>query len=396
MTTPAPVLRVDAGLQFDKLPPLSLYVHLPWCVRKCPYCDFNSYEARGALPDLEYVDALLRDLRSEIELARGRAIETIYFGGGTPSLFSAAAIARLLDGLKSAATIAADAEITLEANPGAVDVARFAAFREAGVNRLSVGIQSFRNEKLHALGRVHDSAQAEAAVAAARTAGFANVNVDLMYGLPGDDVAGAVADLERAVALEPEHVSWYQLTLEPNTAFERRPPELPDDNVVAKIEEQGRALLGAHGYERYEISGYARRGRRCLHNLNYWQFGDYLGVGAGAHGKVTLPEAGQIARRAKTRNPRTYQLQAGNAAATSEERVATREQAALEFLMNALRLLDGTTVETFEARAGQPEGAIGAARAAAAARGWLSAEPGRLRATPSGLERLNKLLELFA
>jgi oxygen-independent coproporphyrinogen-3 oxidase len=390
------MLRVDAGLQFDRLPPLSLYVHLPWCVRKCPYCDFNSYEARGALPDLEYVDALLRDLRSEIELARGRAIETIYFGGGTPSLFSAAAIARLLGGLKSAATIAADAEITLEANPGAVDVARFAAFREAGVNRLSVGIQSFRNEKLHALGRVHDSAQAEAAVAAARAAGFANVNVDLMYGLPGDDVAGAVADLERAVALEPEHVSWYQLTLEPNTAFERRPPELPDDNVVAKIEEQGRALLAARGYERYEISGYARRGRRCLHNLNYWQFGDYLGVGAGAHGKVTLPDAGQIARRAKTRNPRTYQLQAGNAAATSEERVATREQAALEFLMNALRLLDGTTVETFEARAGQPERAIGAARAAGTARGWLSAEPGRLRATPSGLERLNKLLELFA
>ena len=396
MTTPAPVLRVDAALQFDSLPPLSLYVHLPWCVRKCPYCDFNSYEARGALPDLEYVDALLRDLRSEIELAQGRAIETIYFGGGTPSLFSAAAIARLLDGLKSAATIAADAEITLEANPGAVDVARFAAFREAGVNRLSVGIQSFRNEKLHALGRVHDSAQAEAAVATARAAGFANVNVDLMYGLPGDDVAGAVADLEQAVALTPEHVSWYQLTLEPNTAFERRPPELPGDDVVAKIEEQGRALLAAHGYERYEISGYAQRGRRCLHNLNYWQFGDYLGVGAGAHGKVTLPEAGHIARRAKTRNPRTYQLQAGNAAATSEERVATREQAALEFLMNALRLLDGTTVETFEARAGQPERAIGAARAAAAARGWLSAEPGLLRATPSGLERLNKLLELFA
>jgi len=396
MTTPAPVLRWDAGLQFDRLPPLSLYVHLPWCVRKCPYCDFNSYEARGALPDLEYVDALLRDLRSEIELARGRAIETIYFGGGTPSLFSAAAIARLLDGLKSAATIAPDAEITLEANPGAVDVARFAAFREAGVNRLSIGIQSFRNEKLHALGRVHDSAQAEAAVAAARAAGFANVNVDLMYALPGDDVAGAVADLERAVALEPEHVSWYQLTLEPNTAFERRPPALPDDDFVAKIEEQGRALLAAHGYERYEISGYAQRGRRCLHNLNYWQFGDYLGVGAGAHGKVTLPEAGEIARRAKTRNPRTYQLQAGNAAATSEERVATREQAALEFLMNALRLLDGTTVETFEARAGQPEGAIGAPRAAAAARGWLSAEPDRLRATPSGLERLNKLLELFA
>src|SRR5689334_8047514 len=220
MSTPAPLLAEAAALRFDRLPPLSLYVHLTWCVRKCPYCDFNSYEARGALPDLEYVEALLRDLRGELELANGRAFETIYFGGGTPSLFSAAAIARLLAGLRAEASVAAGAEITLEANPGAVDVARFAAFREAGVNRLSIGIQSFRNEKLHALGRVHDAAQAEAAFAAARAAGFANVNLDLMYALPGDDVAGASRDLERAIALSPEHISWYQLTLEPNTAFE--------------------------------------------------------------------------------------------------------------------------------------------------------------------------------
>jgi oxygen-independent coproporphyrinogen-3 oxidase len=396
MSTPAPLQGEAAALRFDRLPPLSLYVHLPWCVRKCPYCDFNSYEARGALPDLEYVEALLRDLRSEIELARGRAIETIYFGGGTPSLFSGDAIARLLAGVRAEASISADAEITLEANPGAVDVARFTAFRDAGVNRLSIGIQSFRNEKLHALGRVHDAAQAEAAVAAARAAGFANVNLDLMYGLPQDDAAGAAADLERAIALEPEHVSWYQLTLEPNTAFERRPPPLPDDDLVASIEQQGRALLAAHGYERYEISAYAQSGRRSRHNLNYWQFGDYLGIGAGAHGKVTLPETGEIARRAKTRNPRTYQLQAGGAGATDEERIAARAQAAIEFLMNALRLLDGALVETFEARAGQPAASIGAARAAAAARGWLSLEPDRLRATPSGLERLNKVLELFA
>jgi oxygen-independent coproporphyrinogen-3 oxidase len=394
MSTPAP-LRGDA-LRFDRLPPLSLYVHLPWCVRKCPYCDFNSYEARAALPDLEYVAALLRDLGRELPLAQGRAIETIFLGGGTPSLFSGAAIARLLDGSRAEATIAADAEITLEANPGAVDAARFAAFREAGVNRLSIGIQSFRNEKLRALGRVHDSAQAEAAVATARAAGFTNVNLDLMYGLPGDDVGGAIADLERAVALKPEHVSWYQLTLEPNTAFERRPPPLPDDDVVAKIEEQGRALLAAHGYERYEISAYAQRGRRCLHNLNYWQFGDYLGLGAGAHGKLTLLEAGEIARRAKTRNPRAYLQRAGSQGATSEERVATRAQAALEFLMNALRVLDGTPLEMFEARAGQPAAAIAAARAAATARGWLGTEPDRLRATPSGLQTLNRLLELFA
>ena len=396
MSTPAPLQGVVPALRFDSVPPLSLYVHLPWCVRKCPYCDFNSYEARGALPDLEYVAALLRDLRGELPFAQGRAIETIFLGGGTPSLFSGAAIARLLDGLRADASIAANAEITLEANPGAVDAARFAAFREAGVNRLSIGIQSFRDDKLRALGRVHTSAQAEAAVATARAAGFTNVNLDVMYGLPGDDVGGAVADLERAVALTPEHISWYHLTLEPNTAFERRPPPLPDDDVVASIEEQGRALLAAHGYERYEISAYARRGRRCLHNVNYWQFGDYLGLGAGAHGKVTLLEAGAIARRAKTRNPRTYLQRAGHAEATSEERVATRAQAALELLMNALRLLDGTTVEMFEARAGQPAAAIAAARAVATARGWLGAEPDRLRATPSGLQRLNRLLELFA
>ena len=396
MSSTAPLRGEADALRFDSFPPLSLYVHLPWCVRKCPYCDFNSYEARGTLPDLEYVDALLRDLRGELPLAQGRTIETIFLGGGTPSLFSGKAIARLLDGLRAEAPIAANAEITLEANPGAVDAAHFAAYRDAGVNRLSIGVQSFRDEKLRALGRVHGSAQAEAAVATARAAGFANVNLDLMYGLPGDDVRGAVADLERAVALAPEHVSWYQLTLEPNTAFERRPPALPDDDDVARIEEHGRALLAAHGYERYEISAYARRGRRCLHNLNYWQFGDYLGLGAGAHGKLTLLEAGEIARRAKTRNPRTYLQRAGGEGATSEERVATRAQAGLEFLMNALRVLDGTAVETFEMRAGQPAAAIAAARAAATARGWLGSEPERLRATPAGLQRLNKLLELFA
>ena len=396
MSTPAVLLGDDAALRFDVLPPLSLYVHLPWCVRKCPYCDFNSYEARGTLPDAEYVGALLRDLRTELPLAQDRPIETIFLGGGTPSLFSGAAIAQLLDGLRAEAALASDIEITLEANPGAVDAASFAAFREAGVNRLSIGIQSFRDEQLRRLGRVHDSAEAEAAVATARAAGFDDINLDLMYGLPGDDAAGAAADLERALALAPSHLSWYQLTLEPNTAFERRPPVLPGDDAVAAIEERGRALLATHGYERYEISAYARSGRRCRHNLNYWQFGDYLGLGAGAHGKVTLPADGEIARREKTRNPRTYLQRAGTAQAAGEQRVATRAQAALEFLMNALRVLDGASVAEFEARAGQPATAIGPARAAAIARGWLGAEADRLRATPAGLERLNRLLELFA
>ncbi len=396
MTMRAPLPQHDARLRFEHLPPLSLYVHLPWCVRKCPYCDFNSYEARGALPDFEYVDALVRDLRAELPLVQGRAVETIFFGGGTPSLFSGEAITRLLEAVRAELELAPDVEITLEANPGAVDTARFAAFRAAGVNRLSIGVQSFRAEQLRALGRVHGADEARAAVATARSAGFDNINVDLMYGLPNDEVDGAVADLEHALALAPTHLSWYQLTLEPNTAFERRPPSLPDDEVVARTEERGRALLAAEGYARYEISAYARPGRRCVHNLNYWEFGDYLGLGAGAHGKTTLAAAGEIARRAKTRNPRTYALRAGAADAATEERIGKPKQAALEFLMNALRLVDGASSDTFAARAGQPAEAVAAARAAGVARGWLTSEPDRLQATPLGLERLNRLLELFA
>ena len=386
----------DAGLHFDSLSPLALYVHLPWCVRKCPYCDFNSYEARGALPDQQYVDALLRDLNGELPFVQERRVATVFLGGGTPSLFSGPAIARLLARLGAALALEPNVEITLEANPGAVDAARFAAFREAGVNRLSIGIQSFRAEKLQVLGRVHDAAQARTAVSTARAAGFDNINVDLMYGLPNDDVAGAIADLEHALALGTEHISWYQLTLEPNTAFERHPPPLPDDEIVVRTEEQGRALLAAHGYGRYEISAYAQPSRQCRHNVNYWQFGDYLGLGAGAHGKVTLGGAGEIARRAKTRNPRTFVQRAGSPDSVTHERVGTPKQAALEFLMNALRLIDGTPVATFVARAGQPAAAIAASRTAAIDRGWLTTEPATLRATAAGLERLNRVLELFA
>jgi oxygen-independent coproporphyrinogen-3 oxidase len=385
-----------AALHFDSLPPLSLYAHLPWCVRKCPYCDFNSYEARGTPPDQEYVDALLRDLECERKFVQGRAIDTVFFGGGTPSLFSGAAIAQLLAGLRAAMRFAPDVEITLEANPGAVDAARFAAYRDAGVNRLSIGIQSFRGEQLRALGRVHDADEARAAVATARAVGFDNVNVDLMYGLPNDGAAGAIADLEQALELEPAHVSWYQLTLEPNTAFERRPPPLPDDAVVEQIEQQGRALLAASGYDRYEVSAYARAGRRCRHNLNYWRFGDYLGLGAGAHGKVTLGESEEIARRAKTRNPRAFMQRAGAPDSVDEERIASAKQAAVEFLMNGLRLVDGVADEIFVARAGQPVTAIAAPRDAAIARGWLAPDARTLRATPAGIEQLNRLLTLFA
>jgi oxygen-independent coproporphyrinogen-3 oxidase len=383
-------------LHFAGLPPLTLYVHLPWCVRKCPYCDFNSYEARGVVADVAYVESVLRDLRSELPQGAGRAVEAVFIGGGTPSLFSGDAIARLLDGVRSVLTLAPAAEITLEANPGAADAARFAEFRAAGVNRLSIGVQSFRDAQLRALGRVHDAAAARAAVAAARAAGFDNFNIDLMYGLPGDDAEGELADLEQGLALAPPHLSWYQLTIEPNTAFARRPPRLPDDDLVAGVEERGRAVLAAAGYARYEISAYARAGRRCAHNLNYWRFGDYLGVGAGAHGKITLPEEGTIERRAKTRNPRTFGEQAGSPAAVSRERIDAPRQAALEFLLNALRLVDGVDAQLFAERAGQPLTAIGAARSTAVARGWLAPDADVLRATPLGLDRLNRLLGLFA
>ncbi len=376
------------------LPPLSLYVHLPWCVRKCPYCDFNSYTARGALPERAYVDALLRDVEADAALAHGRAIDTIFLGGGTPSLFSGAAVRRLLEGVRARLDVAPAAEITLEANPGAIEAGRFVEFREAGVNRLSLGVQSLRDAKLAALGRVHDAAAVVAAAAAARRAGFDNLNLDLMYGLPDDDADGAVGDLAAALELAPAHLSWYQLTLEPNTAFERRPPPLPDDEAIASAEARGRALLMAAGYDRYEVSAYARSGRRCAHNLNYWRFGDYLGVGAGAHGKITLAR-GLLERRAKTRNPRTYLDTAGTGAAVAVERVDSTQQIAVEFLMNALRLPEGVEVDCFEQRTGVAIGSIEAPRAAAATRGWLADEPGLLKATPDGLQHLNALLGLF-
>src|SRR5690606_22861043 len=346
--TPAP------RLTFRALPPLALYVHLPWCVRKCPYCDFNSYEARGELPERTYVDALLRDLDAERELTASRALVSVFIGGGTPSLFSGDAIAQLLEGIRARLRLEPTAEITLEANPGAVEAARFAEFRTAGVTRLSIGVQSFRDDNLRRLGRVHDAAAARRAFDSARQAGFDNVNLDLMYGLPDDDAKGALFDLAAALELEPEHISWYQLTLEPGTAFERRPPPVPDEELVLDMERRGRALLAARGYGRYEVSAYSHPGRRSAHNLNYWQFGDYLGIGAGAHGKVTRPDAAGIERRAKTRNPRTYIHTAGPTAAAAVERIESPQQAALEFLMNSLRLTEGITVACFEQRAGQP------------------------------------------
>jgi oxygen-independent coproporphyrinogen-3 oxidase len=284
-----------------------------------------------------------------------------------------------------------DVEVTLEANPGAAEAGRFGEFRAAGVNRLSIGVQSLRQNSLEALGRVHGPAEAIAAVMAAREAGFESINVDLMYGLPGDSVAGAVGDLEQALALAPAHLSWYQLTLEPNTHFERHPPNLPDDDSVIAIEVAGRALLASQGYERYEVSAYARPGFRCRHNLNYWEFGDYLGIGAGAHGKLTVAP-GAIERRVKTRNPRTYLELAGTAGATRTERVESPDDVITEFLMNALRLVDGVDANLLAERTGQPLERIRAGLNRARARGWMTANSGRLQATNGGLQSLNRLL----
>ena len=376
-------------------PPLSLYVHLPWCLRKCPYCDFNSHEAKGELPDEAYVDALLRDLDFEAGLVRGRAIQSIFIGGGTPSLFSGAAIGRLLEQIRARLPVDSSAEVTLEANPGAVEAERFAAYRSAGINRLSIGVQSFRDAQLKALGRIHGAAEAARAMAVARTAGFVNINLDLMYGLPGDDEPGSLRDLERAIELGPTHLSWYQLTLEPNTAFHRTPPPLPNDDWIAGIEARGRALLERHGYERYEVSAYAQPGSRCVHNLNYWQFGDYLGIGAGAHGKLSDTAGNVIERRSKRRNPRTYMAQAGTAASVAVERVEEPQQLALEFMMNALRLPEGTSAAHFEERTGQTRASIEQPLREAASRGWLSIESGELKPTPAGLQMLNAMLALF-
>lgn len=374
--------------------PLCLYVHLPWCIRKCPYCDFNSYEKRDELPERSYVDALLRDLDSELPLVDGRALTSIFIGGGTPSLFSGGAIAAMLDGIRARIATSGDIEITLEANPGAAEAARFAEFRAAGVNRLSVGVQSLREAQLQALGRVHSAAEAIAAVGAAHRAGFENVNVDLMYGVPGDEPGAAVADLEEALALEPAHLSWYQLTLEPNTHFERHPPELPEDDTVIAIEESGRKLLANRGFERYEISAHARPGFRCRHNLNYWEFGDYLGIGAGAHGKLTVGN-GAIERRAKTRNPKTYLATAGTAAAASIERIDEPEALVTEFMMNALRLVDGVDAKLLAQRTGYDVESIGAGFDAATRQGWLATDPSRLQATATGLQSLNRVLALL-
>ncbi len=381
-----------AARQLAALPPLALYVHIPWCLRKCPYCDFNSHEAREPLPQAQYVDALIADLEAALPLVWGRKVYTVFFGGGTPSLFDADSIGRVLDAVRARLPLAAEAEITLEANPGTFEIERFRGFRAAGVNRLSIGVQSFETAHLQALGRVHDAHEARTAVAAALDL-FERVNVDLMYALPGQSAAQAQRDVQTALALGVRHVSAYHLTLEPNTYFHRYPPPLPDEDTAADIEQHVHAALAAAGLERYEISAFAAPGHRARHNLNYWTFGDYLGIGAGAHSKLSLPQ--RIFRQTRHRQPAKFITSALAGDARASEDDVPDAQLGFEFMLNALRLIEGVPVALFSERTGLPIGRIGAALDAAQARGLIECDHQRLRPTGLGLQFQNDLLELF-
>lgn len=374
------------------LPPLSLYIHIPWCVRKCPYCDFNSHAASPVLPEEEYVDALLADLNLDLPHVYGRELQSIFFGGGTPSLFSAQALGRLLKGVEQRIRFAPDIEITLEANPGTFEQEKFRAYRGLGINRLSIGIQSFQEAKLKALGRIHNGDEAIRAADMARQAGFDNFNLDLMHGLPDQSEDDALGDLRQAIALAPTHLSWYQLTLEPNTVFWNQPPTLPEDDILWDIQEAGQQLLADNGYAQYEVSAYAQSGRPARHNLNYWSFGDFIGIGAGAHGKLSHPD-GRIVRTWKTRLPKDYLNPAK--AFQAGEKLLSLEELPFEFLMNALRLTNGVDAALFRERTGLSLDSLAQARRQTEQRGLLQADPSRLVATPQGQLFLNDLLQYF-
>ena len=375
-----------------QLPPLALYIHIPWCVRKCPYCDFNSHAASPVLPEEDYVDALLADLDQDLPAVYGRPLSSIFFGGGTPSLFSAAALGRLLAGVEQRIVFAPDIEITLEANPGTFEQDKFVAYRKLGINRLSIGVQSFQPQKLEALGRIHTGDEALRAAEMARRAGFDNFNLDLMHGLPDQSLEEALDDMRQAIALAPTHLSWYQLTLEPNTVFWNQPPVLPEDDILWDIQEAGQALLAEHGFTQYEVSAYAKPGKAARHNLNYWSFGDFIGIGAGAHGKLSLRD-GRIVRTWKTRLPKDY-LNPAKSFKAGEKTLAV-DELPFEFLMNALRLTEGVDAELFTQRTGLPLETLAAARREAEQKGLLQVEPTRLVATARGQLFLNDLLQYF-
>jgi len=392
---------------FTTLPPLSLYIHLPWCARKCPYCDFNSHEKKDALPEREYVQALIHDLERDVPRVWGRRVVSIFIGGGTPSLFTPEAIDTLLSAVRARVHVMPDAEVTMEANPGSSEYAKFRDFRAAGVNRLSIGVQSFNDDHLRALGRVHGRREAIAAAEAAHAAGFANFNLDLMFALPDQRLEEALADVNTAVDLEPGHISHYQLTLEPNTLFYRQPPALPDDDAAWRMQEQCQQRLVARGYQQYEISAYAKPGRRCRHNLNYWEFGDYLGIGAGAHAKLSDAAQQTITRLGKIKQPRAYMdavaacarrehpAEAGDFPHIGATQRLTAQDAALEFMMNALRLTEGFPSRLFAEHTGLPLEFIEMPLLQAEQRGLMERSADLIKPTPQGQRFLNDLLQLF-
>lgn len=373
-----------------KLPPLSLYIHIPWCVQKCPYCDFNSHALKGEVPHDDYVAHLLADLDADLHLVGDRSVGTIFIGGGTPSLLSSKAMQNLLDGVRARLPLDANAEITMEANPGTVEAGRFSAYQRAGVNRISIGVQSFDALKLERLGRIHGPEEARRAAGLATGLNLRSFNLDLMHGLPDQTLEEALDDLRQAIALNPPHLSWYQLTIEPNTMYASRPPKLPDDDALWDIFEQGDALLTAAGYQQYETSAYAKPGYQCQHNLNYWRFGDYLGIGCGAHGKLTQPD-GKILRTVKTKHPRGYM----QGHYMDKQHAVETEDLAFEFFMNRFRLLEAAPREEFVLYTGLEESAIRPQLDEAIAKDYLVETPSHWQITRQGKLFLNSLLELF-
>ena len=376
-------------------PPLSLYIHIPWCVRKCPYCDFNSHAVKQGVPEAAYVDALLHDLSIDSELIDDRQLSSIFIGGGTPSLFSSAAIERLLQGIAQRVAFAESIEITLEANPGAVEAGSFAGYRQAGVNRLSLGFQSLQASMLQALGRIHTPREAKDAFAQARKAGFDNINVDLMFGLPEQSLAMAEDDLAAAIALNSEHLSYYQLTLEPNTPFHHAPPAVPDEEQLWLMQQQGIEMLTSAGFRHYEVSAYSHPGSECRHNMNYWRFGDYLGIGAGAHAKLTLAD-GRVKRFWKQRHPEAYLAADSASVFIRGERQLADEDLVVEFMMNALRLFDGVELDLFEHHTGVDLQTIEGPLRQAVEQGLMQPIEQRLCPTPLGQRFLNDLISLFS
>jgi putative oxygen-independent coproporphyrinogen III oxidase len=383
----------DGTLRLAALPPLSLYVHLPWCLKKCPYCDFNSHEvASGAMPEQRYIDALVADLEAALPLIWGRTVHSIFIGGGTPSLFSPAAIDRLLGDIRARLRLEADCEITLEANPGTFEKDRFKAFRGAGVTRLSVGVQSFDDQHLKALGRVHDRAQAIAAVEEA-AASFDTFNLDIMYALPGQTLAGLEKDMRQALDLQPPHISIYHLTIEPNTYFAKFPPVIPEEDTAYAMLDRITEMTGLAGLERYEVSAYAKPGHRCFHNLNYWQFGDYLGIGAGAHSKLSF--AHRVVRQVRWRDPKLYMDKALAGAAVTQETDVSRADLPFEFMLNALRLRGGFKLQDFAEKTGLPVSALQPGLDEAERQGLLERDLVHVKPTERGFDFLNDLQSLF-